>query len=235
MMSMHAERVRKAVLDICPEVASLTPHPGSDRALQHDDRTLWRHFMRCLLSSQVTYELACAAALEIEDAGILTASSPEVVAADLKAILARPLLVDGRMRRYRFYNTKASQLAGSWCVIQEAGGFGTLVEAFNDDHGARQWLVRCAPGLGPKQASMFLRDIGFSEDLAVLDRHTLDYMALVGLCEAGPRHVSGMGRYLVLEDQLRGHAAEVGYSLGHLDRAIWVVMRVRADAARGCH
>lgn len=235
MMSMHAERVRQAVLDLCPEVVGLVPDRGRECALQHDDRTLWRHFMTCLLSSQVTYEMACAAALEIEEAGTLAASTPEVVAADLKAILARPLFVDGRMRRYRFYNTKASQLARSWSAVQEAGGLGAVVDAFNDDHGARRWLVRCAPGLGIKQASMFLRDIGFSQDLAVLDRHTLDYMTLIGLYEAGPRHVSGMARYLMLEDRLRAHAAELGYSLGHLDRAIWVVMRVRANAARRGH
>lgn len=231
MTSISAERVQQAVLTICPDVA--IEAPDWRREVARDDRILWRQFMNCLLSSQVRYELACAAALEIEDAGILTSSTPETIAADLRAILARPFSADGRMGRYRFYNTKASQLARSWIIIQAEGGLGRLVNTFEDVHSARRWFVQRAPGLGFKQASMFLRDIGFGHDLAVLDRHTLDYMALVGLCGPGRRYVSTSNRYLGLEDRLRDHALELGYSLGHLDRAIWVVMRVRAQIAVG--
>lgn len=231
MMSISAERVQRAILTICPDVA--IEEGCGRRDVARDDRTLWRQFMICLLSSQVKYELACAAALDIEDAGILTSSTPETIAADLYAILARPFWVDGQMRRYRFYNTKASQLARSWTIIQAEGGLGSLVDAFDDDRAARKWLVRHLPGLGFKQASMFLRDIGFSQDLAVLDRHTLDYMALVGLRAPGQRYVQTSSQYLGLEDSLRDHASGLGYSLGHLDRAIWVVMRARAQIAGG--
>lgn len=231
MTSISAERVQQAVLTVCPDVAIEVQ--GWRREVARDEGTLWRQFMNCLLSSQVKYELACAAALEIEDAGILTSSTPEAIAADLCAILARPFRVDGQMRRYRFYNTKASQLARSWTIIRTEGGLGSLVDAFEDDRGARKWLVQHLPGLGFKQASMFLRDIGFSQDLAVLDRHTLDYMALVGLRAPGQRYVPTGSQYLGLEDRLRDHASGLGYSLGHLDRAIWVVMRARAQIAGG--
>lgn len=232
MTSTTAERVQQAVLAVCPDVAPLAG--GWKIRGAPDDRALWRQFMKCLLSSQVRYELACAAALEIEGAGVLVSSTPEAIAASVRAILARPFRVDGQMRRYRFYNTKASQLARSWTIIQAEGGLRSLVDAFEDDHGARRWFVQRAPGLGLKQASMFLRDIGFSHDLAVLDRHTLDYMALVGLCTPGPRYVSTTDRYLRLEARLRDHAFQLGYSLGHLDRAIWVVMRARAQIAGEC-
>ena len=170
----------------------------------------------------------------IEEAGILSDAAPDFLSDALRRVLATPLCVNGRMRRYRFYNTKADQLARSWIVFQSEGGLRSLIDGFEQDQDARAWLVHCAPGLGPKQASMFLRDIGFSQDLAVLDRHILDYMALVGLHSAGARNVAGLGRYRKLEDQLRVHASDLGYSLGDLDRAIWVVMRVRSDAAHGC-
>lgn len=231
MTIISAESVQHAVLAVCPDIA--VDAPRWRRKVAHDDRTLWRQFMNCLLSSQVKYELACAAALEIENAGILASATPETLAADLRAILARPFRADGRMGRYRFYNTKASQLARSWTIIQAEGGLAQLVDTFEDGHSARRWLVQRAPGLGFKQASMFLRDIGFGYDLAVLDRHTLDYMALVGLSAAGRRSVSSSNLYLVLENRLREHARELGYSVGHLDRAIWIVMRVRAQMSGG--
>lgn len=230
MTSLHAQQVKQAVVALCPEVAE--DYRTGDRS-GPDDRTLWRLFMNCLLSSQVPYELAYAAAQEIDEAGVLMSAPLEAIIADVRAVLSRPISVDGRLRRYRFHNTKAAQLARSWVAVQAAGGLGPLVGGFQDDHAARRWFIRNAPGLGPKQASMFLRDIGYSHDLAVLDRHTLDYMVLAGLCPAGPRFVSSLSRYLELEERLRDHAKSLGHSLGHLDRAIWVVMRVRTREVRG--
>ena len=91
MTSICAERVQRAVLTICPDVAIET-HDWR-RASACDEGSLRRQFMTCLLSSQVRYELACAAALEIEDAGILLSSAPDAIAAGLRAILARPFRV----------------------------------------------------------------------------------------------------------------------------------------------
>lgn len=234
MASSNAEQVQRAVLALCPEFARHGSDSLGEPAPARNDRTLCRHFMSCLLSSQVPYELAWAAALEIEGSGILSDAAPDCLIDALRRVLATPLCVNGRMRRYRFYNTKADQLARCWTVFQSEGGLRSLIDGFGLDQDARAWLVRCAPGLGPKQASMFLRDIGFSHDLAVLDRHILDYMALVGLSQAATRNVSGMSHYLKLEDRLRIHASGLGYSLGDFDRAVWVVMRVRSDVAHGC-
>ncbi len=231
MTSLQAHQVKRAVVALCPEVAG-DNNPAGD-LLDRNDRTLWRQFMNCLLSSQVPYELACSAAQEIDEAGVLADAPLETTIADVHAILSRPLCVEGRWRRYRFHSTKAVQLARSWDAVRSAGGLAFLVEGFESDHAARGWFIRNAPGLGPKQASMFLRDIGYSHDLAVLDRHTLDYMVLAGLCPAGPRYVSSLKRYLELEEGLREHARSVGHSLGHLDRAIWLVMRVWTRETRG--
>ena len=231
MTSLHAHQVKQAVVALCPEVAADYDRAGD--ASGRDDRTLWRQFMNCLLSSQVPYELACAAAQAIDEASVLTNGTLEATIADVRTVLSRPLCVEGRLRRYRFYNSKAAQLARSWVTIQAAGGLAPLVDGFQDDHAARRWFIDNAPGVGPKQASMFLRDIGYSQDLAVLDRHTLDYMVLAGLCPPGPRFVSSLSRYLELEALLRDHARSLGHSLGHLDRAIWVVMRVRTAHYQG--
>lgn len=230
-MSTQAHQVKQAVVALCPEVAG-NDNPAGDLS-GRNDRTLWRQFMNCLLSSQVPYELACAAAQEIDEAAVFADAPLEATIANVHAVLSRPLYVQGRWRRYRFPSTKAAQLARSWASVRSSGGLALLVEGFEDDHAARRWFIRNAPGLGPKQASMFLRDIGYSHDLAVLDRHTLDYMVLAGLCPAGPRYVSSLRRYLELEEILRDHARCLGHSLGHLDRAIWLVMRVWTREIRG--
>lgn len=228
MTSFESLHVRHAVLAICPDLPADKPvWADVDDACPDADHDLWRAFTGCLLSSQVPFALAEAAADEIMSARAIERAAAAGSDEPLREILAHPITVEGRPRRYRFYNVKATQLARSWSIVHRAaGGLGPLLRTFPDDRSARRWLVRLAPGLGPKQASMFLRDIGYSQDLAVLDRHILDYMALMGLAPAGLRHVSSLPRYRELEDRLREHARGLGYSLGRLDKAIWIVMRV---------
>ncbi|GLS17013.1 hypothetical protein GCM10007874_00280 [Labrys miyagiensis] len=90
----------------------------------------------------------------------------------------------------------------------------------------RDWLVEMAPGFGPKQASMFLRNTGVSYDLAILDRHVLDYMRLIGLRTAQSKPLTTMKRYRCDELSMCDHARALGFPVGILDWAIWIVMRV---------
>src|SRR5712691_2286879 len=95
-----------------------------------------------------------------------------------------------------------------------------------DAHRVREKLVADADGIGPKQASLFLRNIGFSVDIAILDVHVLRYMAMMGLKERCIEMItSKLAHYEQIETVLRGHAAHAGYALGHMDLAIWIVMR----------
>nr|WP_207768743.1 hypothetical protein [Pelagivirga sediminicola] len=101
-----------------------------------------------------------------------------------------------------------------------------LLEEFTTAEDARKWLVDNAPGLGPKQASMFLRNVGLSYDLAILDRHVLEYMELLGLNSAHSRSVQSISGYVDTEVVLRAHARDSDCPVGILDWAIWIVMRV---------
>jgi len=76
-----------------------------------------------------------------------------------------------RRRAYyvRFHNTKAAHLAHAWKHFPEVAERLASPAPGND---LRIWLVRNVRGLGWKEASHFLRNIGF-RDLAILDRHIL--------------------------------------------------------------
>ncbi len=82
--------------------------------------------------------------------------------------------------------------------------------------------ARC--GLGPKQTSLFLRNVTWSVDIAVLDVHVLAYMRLAGLAIEGDVPTS-LRTYEMLETRLRSYAVGRGVSLGLLDWAIWIAMR----------
>ena len=76
---------------------------------------------------------------------------------------------------------------------------------------------------------MFLRNAGLTYSLAILDRHVLNYMSEVGIGDHSQPYVSGMSTYLRLEQSLREHATRIGYDVGLLDWAIWIVMRADKD------
>lgn len=194
-----------------------------------DEAGLWYELSCCVLSSQVRYDLAISAAESIAESGVLlSVSRPEgELRHRLSILLNEPLLVGDQWKRYRFPNKRADQLSKLAVRIHlEASNLEELLASFNDPKEARNWLVTHAPGIGPKQASMFLRNIYHSFDLAIIDRHVLDYMKIMDIYDAKNGSMSSLRSYQKHEAVMSAHASEMGVQLGLLDWAIWVVMRV---------
>jgi len=83
---------------------------------------------------------------------------------------------------------------------------------------AREWLVKNVKGLGYKEASHFLRNVGF-RDLAIVDFHIVDILTKHGMC-GGRRAMTPM-RYLELEGKLLGLGRELGMDMAELDLYLW--------------
>jgi len=100
-----------------------------------------------------------------------------------------------------------------------------IVVRIGDEKLAREWLVKNVMGLGYKEASHFLRNVGY-DNLAILDRHVLRIMYEHGLVEEIPK---GLTRrtYLELEGKLRDLGAQLSIPLSKLDLYLWC-MKTRA-------
>jgi len=222
MKAFSAGRITDAVCAICPDIEERIANGAAER----NERSLWWELSVCVLSSQVPYELACEAASAIDAAGHLFEPDCLPDLSDrLSEILRQPLTATGRS--YRFPGARARQLAATKDRVTKK--FGTLNAALtklDTPVAARNWLIDFAPGLGPKQASMFLRNSGFSYDLAILDRHVLNYMEITGLRAENSKPIATMREYRLGEESMRGHAHQLGFPVGILDWAIWIVMRV---------
>ena len=224
--------IRYAVDQVYSHISWIEPRGR----ISEREEELWRELCCCILSSQVSYELAQAAAEAIEEAGILPGSgtSWEMVAEAVCSVLSGTFDVDGRSYRYRFPNSKSSQIAHTWMAIRSHWTtLGELLSEFDDARLLREWMVNNAPGLGPKQSSMFLRNAGRTLELAVLDRHVLAYMEIEGLLQGGRSRGLTFRGYEKTESILRQHADSLGYRLGVLDFAIWIVMRVATGRRLG--
>jgi len=85
-------------------------------------------------------------------------------------------------------------------------------------------LARDVPGLGPKAASLLLRNFGLGESLAVLDVHILDFMRFVGLL-CRDRAVTTVASYEALEKVFVAYANFRRIRADALDLAAWIVVR----------
>jgi len=94
------------------------------------------------------------------------------------------------------------------------------IQGFRTSGEARKWLVENVKGIGWKEASHFLRNVGYL-DVAILDRHILSNLREHGLIPDEGRKGLTKRRYLEYERVLRKAADRLGMPLGKMDLYLW--------------
>ena len=93
-----------------------------------------------------------------------------------------------------------------------------LLGSFSDEKTARNWLAENIKGLGMKESSHFLRNIGY-KNIAIVDFHIMDLLAKHGLIEK-PKTLTAK-KYVEIENMLENLAKKLNMSLGELDLYLW--------------
>jgi N-glycosylase/DNA lyase len=83
----------------------------------------------------------------------------------------------------------------------------------------REYLVKNVKGLGLKEASHFLRNIGHN-NLAILDRHILKNLHKLGVIEEVPRSLTKKA-YLDIEEKFKRFSKKIGITMDELDLLFW--------------
>ncbi len=84
----------------------------------------------------------------------------------------------------------------------------------------REWLVKNIKGIGYKEASHFLRNIGLGGNLAILDRHILKNLKELGIIKKLPKTLTKK-KYLEIENKFRKFAKKIKIPISHLDLLFW--------------
>ncbi|KUK14806.1 MAG: DNA-(Apurinic or apyrimidinic site) lyase [Petrotoga mobilis] len=124
---------------------------------------------------------------------------------------------------HRFPNTRSRYIVENRWII---GGLKNLLQ--KDILESRRFLVENVKGIGWKEASHFLRNVG-KEDVAILDKHILKILKNYNLVKEVPKPSWTEKKYTNLENQLRVLSKIVGEPLGKLDLYLWYMETGQID------
>lgn len=116
----------------------------------------------------------------------------------------------------RFHRTKAQLL------LELKAKFPEILRVLsNGEPGKflREWLVKHVKGFGYKEASHFLRNIGY-RNLAILDRHILKNIKKFGVIRTIPKSLTRK-QYLKIEKRFQDFSQSVGIPIDELDLLFW--------------
>lgn len=236
---MSLQIINNAIKAMCGEVESQS-NPATKWG-QLTEAELLYEVVVCIASSQMLFEMAVAIADHLTacqlvnpiDGTFCQLKHEESIA----QCLSNPIMRrdhDGRIRMVtpRFKNRLASLITATMANIYGEGlTLKKILMKTKTARNARRVLVTTICGFGPKQASLFLRRIGYCSELAVLDVHILDYLELAKGQNIKASALSRLSVYEQVEDELIDIAAQFGHAMGCVDLAMWVTMRVAKQEA----
>jgi N-glycosylase/DNA lyase len=162
---------------------------------------IFKELCFCILTANFAAEKS----IEIQETiggGFLTHSEPQL-ADKLKEL------------GYRYPNIRAKYIVEA---RRYKDSLKETVESFGDEYDSREWLVKNVKGIGYKEASHFLRNIGYKNS-AIVDFHIIDLLARCGLIEK-PKTLTKT-KYMGIEELLGKIAVEADMNLAELDLYLW--------------
>ena len=116
---------------------------------------------------------------------------------------------------HRFYQKRAEFIveARKYLEIKE------IITRFNSESESREWLVKSIKGIGYKEASHFLRNVGY-HNIAILDRHILSVLNDYKLIGEIPKSLTPK-KYKEIEKIIIELAKEMKVLPSEMDLYLW--------------
>jgi len=172
------------------------------------DEDIFVELAFCLLTPQSKATVCWRAVENLRDTGTLWFGTPHDIEKYLVGV--------------RFKYTKAENIVSAREFFKVNGKLNIrgILSQFKTPSQIRDFLVRNIKGLGYKEASHFLRNIGLGKDLAILDRHILKNLKRFGIIDDIPKGLTRK-KYLEIEEKMRKFAETLGIRIDYLDLVLW--------------
>lgn len=171
------------------------------------DEDIFAELCFCILTPQSKAVYCDRAIKDLKESGLLLKGKKNLVRSKLKGV--------------RFPNNKTSYLlaARNFFKGKNCQQISKKIKS-GSSHEARNWLAENVKGLGYKEASHFLRNIGLGRDLAILDTHILKNLKRYGVIKKIPSSISRK-KYAVIENKMKDFSKKIGIPLEELDLLFW--------------
>jgi len=181
--------------------------------LHRGDRELFAELCFCICTPQTSAIAADRAIRDLKASSLLSRGTAQQIEQVLTA------------SGVRFGDNKARFIVEARELLSQPGSltgerrFSIKTRLPREPRAARDYLAEKVKGLGLKEASHFLRNIGY-RGLAILDRHVLRTLLEAGVIDRMPKSLTRK-RYLEIEQKFLAYADRLGISPDALDLVMW--------------
>lgn len=169
---------------------------------------LFEELVFCILTPQSKARSCDRAVLELKASGLLYNGNRRQIAKMLS-------------KGVRFHNNKAEYVVEAREKLS-GNGFSRLFELTfeGDEKEARERLVGEVRGIGLKEASHYLRNVGRGKKIAILDRHILKNLCSCKVIACVPKSLTAK-KYFEIEKKMEAFSKKSRVPMPHLDFVFW--------------
>jgi len=204
-MDRHIEQLKKTYSLIKPEIVERLKNFEKVRK----EKDIFYELIFCLLTPQSKAKLCWQCVENLKNKNLLCKGKKKLILKELNKV--------------RFKNKKTEYIISAINTFLKNGkvyNIKSKISKFKNVYEIREWLVKNVKGLGYKEASHFLRNIGIGKDFAILDRHILKNLKLFGVIGKIPDSLTKK-KYYEIEKKMKNFSKNVKIPISHLDLLLW--------------
>ena len=178
------------------------------KAFNYDNKKFFCEIAFCILTPQSKALKSWEIIEKLDSNGLLYTGEYEDIVGHLNAI--------------RFKNTKAKRLIMLRELMSIDGKLAPKKVLINNDDvlKIREWIIKNINGMGLKEASHVLRNLGMGDNIAILDRHILRVLEALNVISEIPKTLT-YKKYLEIENKMREYSKYSGITMDRLDLVLW--------------
>ena len=181
---------------------------GYKKAWKGNEKEVFAEVAFCILTPQSKAKNAWQAITNLVNNGLLFDGQPEEIAEYLNIVrfknnksrylveLRELMTVDGKLQPKKILSEKGNTLE------------------------KREWIFKNIKGMGMKEANHVLRNLGFGDEIAILDRHILRNLVQLNIINEIPKSITEK-KYYEIEEKMKEYSEYSGITMGELDLVLW--------------
>ena len=181
---------------------------GYKKAWEGTEEEVFAEMAFCILTPQSKAKNAWQAITNLVENGLLYEGEPEEIVEFLNIV--------------RFKNNKSRYLVELRKLMTKDGKLQPkrILSEIGDTFEKRKWILKNIKGMGLKEANHVLRNLGFGENIAILDRHILRNLKALNVIDDIPKTITEK-KYYEIEEKMQEYSEFSKIKMDELDLVLW--------------